>query len=208
MSHFLKRFKQKLKYNSVYRIFFDGMAKIDINIVPHYLVLEGLFDNPLSQFETDFDDYQICFLSAEDMKNIAAVPDQTITEKELIRWLDQGKICLGVKMNNRLVAYTWCDLKECNYKWRRFKLASNEAYLFGAYTLMEFRGRGIAPLIRYQFYKELSKLNRTRLYSISEFFNQQSINFKRKLNARFVDMGIQISIFNRLEFYYILKKYS
>ena len=179
-----------------------------MKIVSYYLVLEGLFDKPLPQFETGFDDYEICFLGAEDMKDIATVPDQKRDEKELIRWLDLGIKCLGVKMNNRLAAYTWCDLNECNFKWRSFKLASDEAYLFDAYTLMEFRGRGIAPFVRYQLYKELSKLNRIRFYSISEFFNQQSINVTRKLNARFVDLGIHISIFKKLEFSFILKKYN
>ncbi len=208
MNHFLQRFKQKLKYNSIYRIFFDGLTKINIKITPYYLVLEGLFDKTLPQFESGFDEYEICFLGVGDVKDIALIPDQPKTENELILMLKKGQKCLGVKMNDRLAAYTWCDLEECNWECRRFKLAPDEAYLFDAYTLMEFRGKGIAPFIRYQLYKELSKLNRTKLYSITAYFNNQSIKFKQKLNARFVDLGIYVSIFKKIEFSYILKKYS
>ena len=208
MNHYLNRFKQKIKYNSIYRIILDGLAKINIHIKPYYLVLEGLSDKPLPQFKTNFHDYNICFLGLKDMKDIAAIPDQARSEKELIQRLNQGNKCLGVKKNNRLVAYTWCDLENCRFKWRSFKLSSDEAYLFDAYTLIEFRGLGLAPFIRYQLYKELLKLNRTKLYSISEYFNQQSINFKQKLNARFIDLGIHISLFNKWNFSSILKKYN
>jgi hypothetical protein len=207
MNHFLQRFKQKLRYNPIYRIFFDGLTKINIKITPYYLVLEGLFDKTLPQFETGFDAYEIYFLGSGDMKDIAVIPDQPRDEKDLIQMLNNGQKCLGAKMNNRLAAYTWCDLEECNLEWRRFKLAPDEAYLFDAYTLMDFRGKGIAPFIRYQLYKELSKLNRTKLYSISAYFNKQSINFKKKLNAQFVDLGIYVSVFKKFEFSYILKKY-
>jgi len=207
MGHLQQRFKQKFKHNSIWRIIFDGLTKINIKITPYYLVLEGLFDKSMPQYETGFEEYEISFLGPEDMEEISLIPDQPRTQEELIKMLNKGKKCLGVKLDNQLAAYTWCDLEECNLEWRRFNLSANEAYLFDAYTLMDFRGKGIAPFIRYQLYKELSKLNRTKLYSISAYFNKQSINFKRKLNAQFVDLGIYVSLFKKMEFSYILKKY-
>ncbi len=208
MNHFSKRFKQKLKYNSIFRILFDGLTKVNIKITPYYLVLEGLFGKTLPQYETGFDEFELCFLTSSDMKAIAALPDQPMGEHRLIQMLEKGKKCLGVKKNGCLAAYTWCDLEECNLKWRRFELAPNEAYLFDAYTLIEFRGQEIAPFVRYQLYKELSKLNRTRLYSISTYFNKQSLQFKKKLNARLIDFGIYICLFKKIEFSKILKKYG
>ena len=102
MNHFLQRFKQKLRYNPIYRIFFDGLTKINIKITPYYLVLEGLFDKTLPQFETGFDAYEIYFLGSGDMKDIAVIPDQPRDEKDLIQMLNNGQKCIGAKMNNRL----------------------------------------------------------------------------------------------------------
>jgi hypothetical protein len=190
------------------RIILDGLIKVNIKITPYYLVLEGLFDKTIPHLETGFDDCEICYLGSDDMKTIAAIPERDINEKTLLRWLNEGKKCLGFKRGSELAAFTWCDLDECNAEFRRFPLAPDEAYLFDAYTMMNFRGRGIAPYVRYQLYKELLKLNRTRLYSISNYYNQQSINFKKKLNAKTIDLALHISIFNKWEFSRILRKYK
>ena len=190
------------------RIILDGLIKVKIKITPYYLLLEGLFDKRMSHLETGFDDYEICYLNADDMKIIAAIPDRQVLEETTLIWLNEGKKCLGVKWKGELVAFTWYNLDECTAEFRRFPLASNEAYLFDAYTMMNFRGKGLAPYVRYQLYKELLKLNRTRLYSISSYYNQQSINFKKKLNAKTIDLGLHISIFGKWEFSRIIRKYK
>ena len=78
--------------------------------------------------------------------------------------------------------------------------------LFDAYTLDSFRGKGIAPYIRYQLYKELEKTGRMTLYSISERFNLSSIRFKKKLNARLVGQGLCVVLFKKWRFSTRLKK--
>ena len=89
----------------------------------------------------------------------------------------------------------------------KFPLKDNEAYLFDAYTLMHFRGKGLAPYIRYQCYKELAKSDRHKLFSISNYFNTPSIKFKNKLNAKFLELRLSVELFRKWSFDLHLKKY-
>jgi GNAT superfamily N-acetyltransferase len=134
------------------------------------------------------------------MKVISAIPYRSLSEEQLLLRLEEGKLCFGAKHRGIPVAFTWCDMNECHYEGQRFRLKDDEAYLFDAYTLDSYRGRGIAPYIRYQLYKELAKLGRTALHSVSERFNSSSIRFKEKLNARLVGRGILVQLFSKWHF--------
>ncbi len=205
--YYLKRMWLKARYSSPLRLIFDGLGRIGIRINPYYVVLEGLFNGSLPHLETGFDEYDIGFLGPQDMKAIAAIPGRNISEEKLILKLRENKKCFGLKYRGELAAFTWCDLDEYNFGDYRFSLKKNEAYLFDAYTLMSFRGKRIAPYLRYQCYKELTKLGRNKLYSISDYFNTPSIRFKKKLNARFLELGLFIELFKKWHFSSRLKKY-
>ncbi len=208
---FCERFKNKLRYSSFLRIVLDGIAKTGIRINLYYIVLEGLFNRSIPHLETGFDEYELCFLSQKDMKTISSIPGRNFTEVSLLQRLQNNQTCFGVKYRGELAAFTWCDFVEykcmeskCNE--HRFLLKENEAYLFDAYTLMPFRGKGIAPYIRYQCYKELYKMGRHRLYSISDYLNTPSIRFKMKLDAKLLDLYLYIGLFKKWHLNLRLKK--
>ncbi len=93
------------------------------------------------------------------------------------------------------MAFNWFDLEESNSRLHRFRLEDSEVYLFDMYTMKTFRGKGIAPCLRYETYKLLRKMGRSKFYSISDFFNITSIRFKEKLNARFLELRLYIRLF-------------
>ena len=204
--YYLKHLWQKMRHNSPIRFFFDGLRRLGIVAVPYYLVLEGIFDRPLPHLETGFEEYDMGYLGPEDMKAISAIPVRNISEKKLISMLMEGKKCFGIKYKGELAAFTWCDFDRYNFRWYKFLLKDNEAYLFDAYTLMPFRGKGIAPYIRYQFYKELAKAGRHRFYSISDCFNAPSIKFKEKMNAKFLELRLSVGLFRKWSFDLRLKR--
>jgi hypothetical protein len=70
-----------------------------------------------------------------------------------------------------------------------------------------YRGKGIAPYIRYLGYKELERLGRTRLYSISIYFNTPAVNFKKKLGAEFLELRLRVRLFRKWERDVRVKKY-
>ncbi|MGR3319886.1 MAG: GNAT family N-acetyltransferase [Candidatus Anammoxibacter sp.] len=204
---FWDRTKNKLRYSSFLRLILDGIAKTGIRIFPYYIVLEGLTNTGMPHLESGFDEYELCFLSPQDMKAISFIPGRNFTEEYLLQRLQNGQKCFGVKYRGEIAAFTWCNFDWCTSNWYKFPLEDNEAYLFDAYTLMSFRGKGLAPYIRYQCYKELVKFGRDKLYSISECVNTPSIKVKKKLNAKFHELRLSIELFKKWSFDLHLKKY-
>lgn len=206
---YLKHIWAKIKYSPFIRLILDSLTRIGITISPYYVVLEGLFNGSMPHLEKGFDGYDIGFLNSQDMREISVIPgpDRVFSEEKLLLRLKEGKKCLGVKYRGEIVAFTWFDLVECSSMFYRFLLKKDEAYLFDAYTLMSFRGKGIAPYMRYQCYKELAKLGRDKLFSISEFFNTPSIRFKMKLDAKLLELGLFVELFKKWRFNTRLRRY-
>jgi hypothetical protein len=200
-----KNIRIKLQFGGFTRVFFDGLSRIGIRISPYYIVLEGLFNKLYPSLETGFEEYDTGFLGPEDIKAIAAIPKRNIDEKVFIERLEKGNLCFGIKLNGELVAFTWCNLTEFTGMGNVKPLKHDEAYLFDAYTLIPFRGKGIAPFIRYQLYKEADKLGKKKLFSVSNAFNTPSIKFKKKLNAVLLEKHISITIFNRWKYSFLIK---
>lgn len=196
-----------MRYGGLPRLFFDALARIGITIAPYYIVLEGLFDQAPYDFSTRFDEYDVGLLSSGDMNTIAAIPGKEESEKQLLGRLNKGNLCVGIKHNLNLVGFTWCNLTEFAVKGNEKPLMADEAYLFDAYTLIPYRGKGIAPFIRYQCYKQLADMGKARLYSVSGVFNTSSIKFKKKLKARIMEKHVYIEIFRKWNYTMLVKKY-
>ena len=167
------------------------VGKLGVNIDLFYLVSEGDFSCS-QQWLDSFQDYTLCILDRDDMELIAA--DHPWDNLDGLRArIDKGHICIGLKYGDDVVAFTWADLEECNHVPLRFAMADNEAYLYDAFTMPRFRGKGLAPYMRYQCYQHLRSIGRERYYSISQYFNTSSIQFKQKLNAGFDKLYLSIA---------------
>jgi len=197
---YLEYVKHRIVYDSFPRLVLDILGVMGIEIQPFYLFVEGLYEGIEAQFENKFKDYALRFLGPDDIERIASLPERNFPKHIMLTRLQEGNICLGLEYQGNLAAFTWCDVKNCDYDGYRFPLKEDEAYLLDAHTLLSYRGKGIAPFLRYQLYKWLASSGRTKLYSISERFNKPAIRFKEKLNARIVDKGIYVRLFKRWKF--------
>lgn len=203
---YVKYVRARIDRDPFVRIVLDGLAKARIKIQPFYLFVEGPFDGRLSHLEAGFDEYELGFLGPGDMGLISAIPYRYIPREKFLLRLKEGKRCFAAKHRGKIAAFTWCDMNKCHYKGCRFELEEDEAYLFDAYTIDSYRGKGLAPYVRYHLYGELAKLGRKRLYSVSERFNISSIRFKKKLNAQLVGRGLFVEFFWKWHFSSALKR--
>lgn len=151
-------------------------------------------------FDRGFEEYEVVELIAQDMKEMAAIPGRNFTVEDLLKRLHSGSKCYGLKHNGTLAAFTWCNFRMCDFVGAQFSLKHDEAYLYDAFTLLSFRGKKLAPYIRYQVYKEVGKLNKNALYSISDCNNKQSIRFKQKLNAKICGQWMYCDVFRKWKF--------
>ena len=195
-------------YNPSTKKWVDALKRLKISVDPYIIFLEELSDDIIfPRIDNAHNTYKIIFLGPGDMKTIEGLPGRISTEAGLLNRLKEDKICIAVKLAQELVAFTWYDLKECNFKSIKCPLKNNEAYLFDAYTLLSYRGKGIAPFMRYRSYQELNNLGKHKLFSVSDYFNTPAIRFKKKLKAKPLELRLAVR-FRGIHLDLRLKKYT
>lgn len=135
--------------------------------------------------------------SAEDLRDIAAHGEVPKTDEKMHEWLADERICLVVRHRGRIVAYSWCNLRECSYRSLALPLRPDEAYLYGARTFREYRGKNIAPFLRGHLHRHLRQLGRTRMLSMSDTLNSAAMRFKSKIGARRLRLYCVFSVFGK-----------
>jgi GNAT superfamily N-acetyltransferase len=198
----------KMRSKPIIRFIPALQRKLRFQITPYYVILEELGTKNRPPINAELESHEITSFDNRDMKQMAAIPDRRFSEEELIARLKEEKKCYGVKIAGQIAAFTWVDLKEFGMSCSRSLLKKHEAYLFDAYTLPAFRGKGLAPLVRFYAYEQLEKMGKKTLYSITDFFNVPSMRFKAKLGARTIEMRLLFWAFKRRIFDMRLKKYS
>lgn len=198
---------QVIRENRSLGLIYKWMIKI-VEVVPYYFYKEWLQDGQQLDLKPKLDHFSVDFLDASDIKAIAAQSEVGESEEELIKRLDNGCLCLGVKSQGIVAAYTWCNLKQCSYEERLiFPLKDGEAYLFDARTFKSYRGKALAPYLRYQLYIKLVEMERSTFFSVTSTFNTSALRFKEKLNARILKLYLHICFFRSIRFNILIRNY-
>lgn len=189
------RIRERVRYGLLTQEMVDALhRKFRILIVPYFVVLEGT-DPGARPPETD-ERIDCRFLERSDLPQVAAIRTQATTLARLERILEHSR-CLGIFVDGRLAGYTWSRDDEIPVPvtgQTLVELAPDEALLFDAFVAREFRGLNLAPVVRDALYRELAKLGRTRLYSVTMAFNRSSRRFKRKLGAQEIELRLLLGI--------------
>lgn len=197
---YLTHLRDKLRYSPLPRIFIDGLDKLGIQIHLIYLIREGITGGVARPQQDGLEGYEVGFLGAEDMTEMAQIPYRPVRYEELQSRLKDGNLCLSAKRDGHLVAFTWCNLTRCQSEGYSFPLNDDEAYLFDAYTASDLRGQGLAPALRYRLYEELARMGRTKLYSVTDRYNTPALKFKLKLGAGILKSDWYITLFRKWHF--------
>jgi len=201
-----KRVGSKFRHGLALGAALSRLSKIGIEIIPYYLVQEGIDDSAFPKIKDDATKYSVSFFGLQEMKIIGETT-RGYEEGTLLTRLQEGKKCIGIKRNSHIAAFMWIDLKECNHKPDIFPLKKNEAYLYDMHTLDAFRGKNIAPYLRYQSYGSLKNIGRDTFYSVSSLLNKSSIKFKKKLNAKLLKLVLSVGLFNKFHKNFTIKAY-
>ncbi len=181
---------------------------VAIEIVLFYVFHEYLVDDSELNLKPRLENLEIGFLKPVDIKMIALSDEVNESEEQLLNRLDNDCMCLGIKHKGSIAAYSWCNLRFFDYGSRlKFKLKDDEAYLFDARTFQSFRGKNLAPFLRYQLYLYLTEMGQTKFFSTSSILNTAAVKFKEKLQARKYRMYLYICFFKKIRFRIRLKKY-
>ena len=192
----LTKVRSRFRYGLATQEILDRLsATLGLVICPYYFVHEQIQPGMEFRDPDDGDEYQVRYLAENDMKLVANCRGQRRSTGALLAKLRSGSRSLGFFVNGELAAYTWYRLDRAPIPlWMNdlFRLEDDEAYLFDAYVLPAYRGRRLAPLVRYRAYEELRKIGRHRLYSITLAFNASSRRFKQRLQGREAELRLLV----------------
>lgn len=185
----------------------NRLARIGVDISPYYWVEEEYEPCEKPVIKGNSENFKLKCLNEEEVVEIAnKVPN--ILGNSLIQNFKKGQLCIALECNNSIAAFNFAELNDFNFNKRQFKLKQNEVYLLNMWTFHEFRGRNLAPYLRYMSYQLLKKQGREIKYSISNYFNKSSIKFKNKLNAKHLKLYLSIVLFKKVYWNFKLKDFK
>jgi hypothetical protein len=177
-----------------------------IEIAPYYVTHESLKHETEPSVDPELGPVAACLLSPAEIEEVYTHPESRVMGDEATL-LDERCLCFGLKVKGEMAAFMWCNLHRCHSRITRFPLKEDEAYLCSAVTFTAYRGKNLAPLLRYELYRYLNQIGRTNFYSITEYFNTPARKFKEKLGARQLRLGLHIRLFNRCDWNITLKRF-
>jgi len=188
-SQFLERLKGRMRHGLLTQEILDSGGRVGIRLMPYLVVDESPdLDAGLPPAAAN---HVVRPLTADDMPLLASMPGRE-REAHKARERLQFAECLGLFVDGRLVGYTWSRRDRIVHggKVELHRLGPEEAYLFDIYVNREFRGHGLAHVMRQESYRHLAARGIRRFFSISAYFNESTRKFKSRLGARDLELRI------------------
>ncbi len=176
-----------------------------IVIEPYIFYQEGPFRPPPA---ADVSEFSFRELGEVDHAGLAPFYPRPPDREELRARFAGGQHCFALVHDGRIAAFSWCETARIGFRPCSRPLGKREAYLFGAETLYEYRGRKIQPYLRYQCYEALRARGRDLVYSYCDFFNHPARRFKAALGARALLTGLNLGISGIGQWNIVLKKHG
>jgi len=158
------------------------------------LVLERSLEQPVAA-DVPTVPVRIEVLSSGGVDDYLTLRPEARREQVQQRW-DVGHLCFAARHEGRLVACCWAALAGAwsDYLRCAVELAPGEAYLFDAYTLPAWRGRGIAHAVCMQQLSYLRQAGRRRVIRMTAAENTVALQVHAKAGFRpagaIVSLGI------------------
>lgn len=184
----------------------NNFAKIGIDIMPYYWFTatkersnpQHIKGESLNLKHSIFDESDINLIKS----TIIGIED-----KDLVSDLKNGEICLGLKHNAEIVAYSFIRRQSFYFRKRFFQLGEKDIYIHSTYVFDKFRGKNIAPYLKYQRFGRFEKEGVLNHHSITEYFNKSALRLQKKSNAKAEALYLSIILFKRWTMNFTLKKY-
>lgn len=198
-----KNYKYKLLFSNIRHGLFlhmlqNFMSRLGLDFAPYYWVQEDFNEYKSPQINDDKEEYTISFLSDEEVKSM---------KRGSIRKFKGTKL-IGLKNNNQIAAFHCAEQRDFVFKGKEMKLKKNEAYLLNMYTFQNYRGRNLAPYLRYATYELLKEEGVDTFYSISDYLNKSTHKFKKKLGAKPLQLYLSIVLLKKYHRTFLLKTYK
>lgn len=182
------------------------LSRLGLEILPYWLEREGLDQCVEPPIKGNPAEYRVAPMEKEVIAQFFREQNWESSAWEESPLWDQ--YAYGLYHKSQLAAFMMMRNRGFEYKGKFFKLQDNESYLENMYTFDAFRGKNLAPYLRYKCYEVLAREGRTTCYSVTQYFNTSSLKFKTKLGVRHKALYLHLGLFKRLSGTFKLRNYS
>jgi GNAT superfamily N-acetyltransferase len=192
----LERYRTYLSNGLLAHKLLRMLSGAGIVIEPYYFYQEGTTDRVHVAEGRRFEEYDFFEAGTADTDGIAALDPNADHRGEIRNNFRNGKRCFALTHAGRIVAVSWCDIREIGFEPCRRPLERDEAYLYGMETLYAYRGHNLAPFLRTRCLELLRAEGRNVIYSYSDRFNHPAVRFKEKIGAKVLFTGLYVKLFD------------
>jgi len=207
MNNKINLIRNKINHGLFIHGLLHRLQRIGIEIKPYYWDKEFVIPCDEPKVKGNSLEYSIKKFGPEEIKFLCSNGFE-YNEEEKLEKLEQGQLWVGLMHNQNIAAYSWIELNDLYFRDVSIKLKDTQAYLGGMFTIKSYRGKNLAPYLRYSIYKFLKEKGRDDIYSVTDYFNSSSIKFKKKLNSKHVKLHLYIKLFKKYSWNFALKTYK
>jgi len=178
-----------------------------VQVIPYYIMEEVFIDHDEHNIIPRIEDLEITVLTRDDMTYLGNHEERSASTEQYNRMMDNGCICVAAKHKGEITSYSWADQHYLIYKGKTIVLKPDEAYLFDARTYKAFRGKNLAPYVRYELYKWLRQRGVYRFFSITLLSNTASMRFKQKVGAKPIEMFLYVGLLRKFHMHFHLRNF-
>lgn len=204
--HKVKMIRQRIKHGLFLLTLRNALMRIGLDFEPYWLELESPDFCSEPMIKDDKSLYRVEIVHDDIIENQFGLLGWS--SKMLEEKIHSDHLSTGLYRNDDLAAFMIVRLNSYNSKGRTINLDKCEAYLENMYTFDNYRGKNLAPYLRYKSYMLLKKQGFTRFYSGSQYFNKSSLRFKEKLGAKHLEFWLHIGLFKKFKWDFLLKEYN
>ncbi len=199
----------RIRHRLVFLSFRNLISRVGIDIEPYYWVKEGSIEFIPPIIKGNQLEFSLKKLNLAETKEALLNSSGMSSHIEKLKDnFENGQSCIALVHEDKIAAYMFIETNNFVYKHKNIILKEDEAYLLNMYTFESYRGKNLAPYIRYKSYEILNKQGINNIYSITQYFNKSSKKFKDKLNARNLNLFLSIELFNIWHKHFLIKSYK
>lgn len=184
----------------------NNLAKLGLDIMPYCYFIATKANAKPQKIKGEKLDLKF---STFDEKDINFIKSSIIgiEQKDFLADLKAGDICIGLKNNNEIVAYTFIKNKSFYFRKRHFHIGKEDVFLHSLYVFDKYRGRNISSYMKYKRFDMLEKQGVKYHHTIVEYFNKAALKVQYKANSKKVALYLNIILLKKWTMNFKLKTY-